>query len=230
MLSGTPSGTLSVSRWSAPATVAGFARSSPNEVLMRYADACRRAGGARVLDVGCGAARNALPLARSGWDVLGTDLSASMLRAAAQRARGEDLRGRLRVALAPMDVVPAPDRTFDLVVAHGIWNLARSAAEFRRAVAEAARVARPAAGLFVFTFSRHTLPAEARPLPGETFVFTEFAGEPQCFLTEEELLSEMRSGGFVPDPAIPLTEYNRPAPGAPRAGGPVIYEAAFRRT
>src|SRR5688500_18475938 len=101
-----------------------------------------------------------------------------MLRATAQRAHAEGLQHRLAVALAPMDVAPAPDRSFDLVVAHGIWNLARSAAELRRAVMEAARVARRDARLFVFTFSRHTLPAEARPVPGETFVFMEFAGEP----------------------------------------------------
>jgi len=220
---------LAGSRWSAPATVAGFARSSPNEVLMRYADSRRRSGGARVLDLGCGAGRNALPLARSGWDVLGTDLSTPMLHAAAQRARAEGLQRRLQLALAPMDVVPAPDRTFDLVVAHGIWNLARSEAELRRAVAEAARVARPGAGLFVFTFSRHTLPPEALPVPGEAFVFTDFSGEPQCFLTAEQLRSEMAAGGFVPDPAVRLTEHNRPAPGALYTGGPVIYEAAFRR-
>jgi ubiquinone/menaquinone biosynthesis C-methylase UbiE len=53
-----------------------------------------------------------------------------------------------------MDRLPLGDASIDLVVAHGIWNLARSAAEFRRAIAEAARVARPDAGLFVFTFSR----------------------------------------------------------------------------
>ena len=40
-----------------------------------------------------------------------------------------------------MDAIPARDRAFELIVAHGIWNLARSSAEFRRAVAEAARVA-----------------------------------------------------------------------------------------
>jgi len=135
----------------------------------------------------------------------------------------------LSVVLSPMERVPAADRRFDMIVAHGIWNLARSGKDFRRAVAEAARVAKPGAGLFVFTFSRHTLPREARPIPGETFVFTEFSGQPQCFLTDEELGSEMDAAGFVPDPALPLREYNRPAAGAIRTGGPVLYEAAFRR-
>jgi SAM-dependent methyltransferase len=223
-----PKDPLAGSSWSSAATVAGFARSAPNEVLLRYAHE-RRVGGARLLDLGCGAGRNAVPLAREGWQVLGTDLSWPMLCAAAGRTRTEGLERRLQVALAPMDVVPARDQSFELVVAHGIWNLAGSAREFRRAVAEAARVAKPGAGLFVFTFSRNTLPPSMRPIAGETFVFTEFSGRPQCFLTAEELRAELQAAGFVPDPAVPLTEYNRPGPGAIHSGGPVIYEAAFRR-
>ncbi len=128
-----------------------------------------------------------------------------------------------------MDRLPVGDGSVDFIVAHGIWNLARSSAEFRRAVAEAARVARPGASLFVFTFSRHTLPPDAAPVPGETFVFTQFSGERQCFLTEMQLVAEMRAAGFTPDPRVPLTEYNRPQPGAIRGGGPVIYEAAFEK-
>ena len=107
------------------------------------------------------------------------------------------------------------------MVAHGIWNLARSTAEFRRAIAEAARVARPGAGLFVFTFSRATLAAGDQPVSGEPFVFTQFAGEPQCFLTEAELVEELLRAGFEKDPPGPLTEYNRPVPGRrSRAWGP----------
>jgi SAM-dependent methyltransferase len=227
----TPQDPLAGSRWSTPGAVASFSASPPNQVLMRFAEAHRRRiGRGRLLDLGCGAGRNALPLARDGWEVLGTDLSWPMLRAAAGRVDEEGLRGRLSLALAPMDSVPAPDRSFDVVVAHGIWNLARSAAEFRRAVAEAARVARADARLFVFTFSRNTLPPDAQPAGGEPFVFTAFSGEPQCFLTMEQLVSELGGAGFVLDAGVPLMEYNRPAPGALRAGGPpVIYEALFRR-
>ena len=135
-----------------------------------------------------------------------------------------------------MDRIPLPDASCDLVIAHGIWNLARSAAEFRRAVREAARVAVAGAPLFVFTFSRHTFPAGVAPVAGEPFVFTQFSGQPQCFLTAEQLLAELGDAGFAPEPAVPLTEYNRPAPGSrPVAAAtsppsrPVIYEAAFRR-
>ena len=183
-----------------------------------------------MLDIGCGAGRNALPLARLGWNVVGTDLSWPMLCAAASRTHEHRLDDRLHVVLAPMERIPARDRSFDLVIAHGIWNLARSAAQFRRALDEAARVAKPGAGLFVFTFSRNTIPAQIAPVAGEPFVFTQFSGEPQCFLTEAQLDAELRRVGFVRDPGVPFHEYNLPKPGMLSTGkAPVIYEAAFRR-
>jgi SAM-dependent methyltransferase len=222
---------LAGSPWSAPGTVAGFARSAPNAVLMSFAeDALKRSAGARVIDIGCGAGRNAVPLARLGWSVIGTDLSWPMLSTAATRAQEEHVDSRFRGILAPMERLPARDRGFDLLIAHGIWNLARSGAQFRAALDEAARVAKPGAGLFVFTFSRHTLPAEAMPVAGESFVFTQFSGEPQCFLTEQQLDVELARAGFVRDPAVPLHEYNLPKPGRlPTGKVPVIYEASFRR-
>jgi len=216
---------------SRPSTVAGFAKSAANAVLLAFAgEELKRANGAYALDIGCGAGRNALPIARLGWKVVGTDLSWPMLAAATARAGDEHLERRFRGILAPMENLPARDRSFDLVIAHGIWNLACSAEQFRRALDEAARVARPGAGLFVFTFSRNTLPAQTMPVAGEPFVFTEFSGDPQCFLTEPQLDGELRRVGFVRDPSVPFHEYNVPNPGMlPTGKAPVIYEAAFRR-
>jgi ubiquinone/menaquinone biosynthesis C-methylase UbiE len=88
-----------------------------------------------------------------GWNVLGTDLSWPMLAAAAHRVTDDGEGSRLGLVLAPMDQLPVATRSIDFIVAHGIWNLAPSAATFRRAVAEAGRAARPDAALFVFTFS-----------------------------------------------------------------------------
>lgn len=218
------------SAWSAPETVAGFVRASPNETLLAFAaEELRQRGGGWALDLGCGAGRNALPLARAGWSVVGIDTSWPMLGAAARRARDEGLAGHVLLLHAAMDALPLPDASCDLVVAHGVWNLARSAAEMRSAIAEAGRVARPGAGLFLFTFSLRTLPPDARPVAGESFVFTQFSGEPQCFLTAGELVAELAAGGFAPDPAVPLRELNAPLPGAVARGGPVIYEGSFRR-
>lgn len=210
--------------------VGGFAVSPPNAVLVEAVRREREAGGGRrVLDLGCGAARNAAPLAALGATVVGTDSSWPMLVAARRRATAEGVGDRVRVLRAPMHALPFSDAGFDVVVAHGIWNLARSGDELRRALLEGARVARRGALLFVFTFSRATLPADAEPVAGERFVFTQFAGEPQVFLTEGELLDELARAGFAKEPPGALTEYNRPAPGALSRGGPVIWEGTFRR-
>ena len=222
---------LAGSPWSRAETVAGFAQSAPNEALMQCAAGERNAGATRLLDLGCGAGRNAVPLARLGWNAIGVDLSLPMIVAADARVRDEHLERRLRLALAAMDELPFAARSFDFIVAHGIWNLARSGNEFRRAVGEAARVARPRSALFVFTFSRNTLPLNAQPASHESFVFTEFSGEPQCFLTADQLVTELGAVGFSSDPMLPLRELNRPQPGALHSrGAPVIYEGLFRCT
>jgi SAM-dependent methyltransferase len=217
------------SRWSTPEAVSGFAGSPPNPVLLELARAeLRRVPRGMLLDIGCGAARNAAPLAEMGWRVVGVDLALPMLAGARRRCAALP-SGRPLFARSRMDALPVPSGRFDLLVAHGIWNLARSGAEMRRGMAEAARAAAPGAALFVFTFSRHTVPPEARPVAGESFVFTDFGGEPQCFLTAEELLQEAGRHGFAADPAVPLRELNLPPGGGPRRGGPpVILEAAFR--
>ena len=220
---------LAGSPWSTPATVAGFVQSPPNEALLQAAADEWRAD-ARLLDIGCGAGRNAVPLARAGWDVYGTDLSLPMVTTAAGRMAAAELAGRARVLLAPMDRLPFASASFDFIVAHGIWNLARSGDEFRSAVAEAARVACPGCALFLFTFSRHTLVPEAEPVAGESFVFTQFSGQPQCFLTEDEIVRELGAHGFAPDARHPLRELNRLPQGAIHTStAPVIYEGVFRR-
>jgi SAM-dependent methyltransferase len=219
------------SQWDSPEVVEGFATSPPNQVLLRLATrSFSGSGHQRLLDIGCGAGRNAVPLVGVGWHVLGSDLSEPMLLAAAARASALASPGWLRLVRAAMDHLPVATGSIDFVVAHGIWNLAGSGATFRRAVAEASRVARPGAVLFVFTFSRHTLGPEVRPVPGEQFVFTEFSGQPQCFLTEAQLVAELAAAGFDTAPGLPIVEYNRPRAGELRhQTGPVIYEGTFRR-
>lgn len=219
-------------RWEAPGTVENFRKNTPNEVLIEYAREMLQRSEAPLwaLDIGGGAGRNAVPLAQMGFQVVCTDLSAPMLRAAKLKREQEAPAAVLHLVRAPMTPLSFKDDQFDFVVAHGIWNLARSGAEFRAAVGEAARVAKAGAKLFLFTFSRHTIPETDRPEEGETFVFSQFNGEPQCFLSEAEIVRELESVGFVRDVAVPLTEYNRSiAPRLCAQGPPVLYEGTFVR-
>jgi SAM-dependent methyltransferase len=215
--------------WSEAGTVAGFAQSAPNAMLMRFAEAELAVGKSRLLDIGSGAGRNAVPLARQGWSVAALDLSLPMLHAAASRGAYEPGVRSPRLILATMDRLPIEPESIDFIVAHGIWNLARTTSQFRAAVREAARVAKRGCALFVFTFSRTTLPPSAKPVDGEEFVYTEFSGSPQCFVTESQLVRELGDVGFTQEPAVPLAELNRPPAAAWRVSGPpVIYQGAFR--
>jgi len=221
---------MSDSPWNQAGTVERFVRSPPNTALLQVAAREFRPS-ARLLDIGCGAGRNAVPLATAGWKVFGTDVSIPMLTAAAGRAAQVHGAGRVGLIRAPMHQLPLASDSFDFIVAHGIWNLARSGREFRMAVEDAARVARTGCALFLFTFSRRTIAESARPLLGESFVFTEFSGQPQCFLTEEQIVRELATHGFDPDPSLPLRELNRPTKASLcTSSGPVIYEGLFRYT
>ena len=222
---------LAGSVWAGAETVRGFVESPPNPRLLNYAgrELDRLAGRGVAVDIGCGAGRNTVPLARMGFSLIGVDMSWPMLEAAALAIRSARRR-RAHLVFAAMDRLPLASASAQLVIAHGIWNLARSDTEFRAAIAEGVRVLAPGGALFVFTFSRNTLPETARPIPGNRFVFTQFSGQPQCFVTGRELRDELAAFDLLPDPALPLVEHNRPNHAQLRVrNGPVIYEGAFRK-
>ena len=100
--------------------MAGFATAPPNLTLIDYAAA--RLGGrpARLLDIGCGAGRNAVPLAKLGWRVAGTDSSQPMLRAAAAREGGR------RLQLANAEMAALPIRSASATRPYGLDRKARS--------------------------------------------------------------------------------------------------------
>ena len=220
---------LAGSQWSAPGTVAGFAQSAPNAVLMTFAEEeRRRAGRGWVLDLGCGAGRNAVPLARLGWTVVGTDLSWPMLCAAATRTQEDRTRRPPLLGPRADGEIPARDRSFDLVIAHGIWNLARSAAQFRRALDE--RPVSPSRGRaclcspFRGTRSlRRRSRWPANPLCSRSSPASRSASSPRASSSPSWVV-RLRAG---PRCSLPRVQPAAAGDVAPR-DAPVIYEAAFR--
>jgi SAM-dependent methyltransferase len=116
-------------------------------------------GPGRCLDIGCGTGVPTLAVAELGWSVVGVDVSGDLLERA--RARG------LEVVEAPADALPFEDATFDAAVS--FWTHT-DIDEFAAALAEVARVLRPAAP-FVYMGGHpcfvgpHSLFVEAKGVP-----------------------------------------------------------------
>lgn len=138
-----------------PAEVAEYAAIAREGLAPFEAALVRRAfaPGARVLDVGCGAGREAVPMAEAGLRVVASDLVPAMVAAAL--AHAAERRVRLLPVAAGLGALPFRDGAFDgvamlgQVLAHVPGRAARVAA-----LADARRILRPGGRLALTTHNR----------------------------------------------------------------------------
>jgi SAM-dependent methyltransferase len=172
----------------------------------------------RVLDIGCAAGRNAVPLAHAGFDFEAIDGSPAMVSKTRERVApilgAADAERRIRVGR--MDELAFADAAFDLVVALGIYHCAGNRAEWDRALSESARVLRPGGRLLVSVFTPETdlTGLGIMAVAGEPDVYVGFEGGGRVFLVDAEKLDrEMARFGLTPlEPtgtARPNTEVGR---------------------
>ena len=147
-----------------------------NEHVARYWFAVRMTRGRRVLDAGCGSGYGADVLAREAREVLGVDISGDAIDYARQHYRADNLRFERASCLR----IPAPDGSFDLVVA---FELIEHLADWRAFLREVRRVLAPS-GQFLVSTPNRLYYAEARAALGPNpFHVHEFEyGEFQCEL------------------------------------------------
>lgn len=136
--------TLAVYDAQAAEHTATFARYVPRRLpdLIDSARTLAHPGRPRVLDLGCGGGRDLLTMTTMGVDAIGLDASEAMLRQAQKTAP------HARFLHAYADMIPLPSRYVDAVwCSAGLVHLGPD--ETAAALAEAARVAKPGATLFV---------------------------------------------------------------------------------
>jgi SAM-dependent methyltransferase len=104
-----------------------------------------------VLEIGVGTGRIALPLAETGIEVVGIDLSVPMLEAMVAKSR------TVPVAVADCTVLPFPDDAFGGVIASHVFHLVP---EWRDAALEVLRVLR-SDGVFLWARGGHGAPGLA---------------------------------------------------------------------
>lgn len=170
---------------------------------------------ARVLELGAGAARVAVGMARAGWgDLLATDFSEAMVEAAGAVVEMTGTGERVRVEVADATVLPYADASFDAVV-FAFNGLLMIPGPGRResAIREVARVLKPG-GVFIFsghdrsvTRVEHWRDATARWAAGERPPEADRLGDtlyatPQgrVFIhsaEESELRAELVTAGFA---------------------------------
>jgi ubiquinone/menaquinone biosynthesis C-methylase UbiE len=131
-------------------------RGYPVDVSERIASGLMRAGplavGSRLLEIGIGTGRIALPLLRAGVNVTGVDISPRMmerLRAnlAQQQADGPGHSwGTLTTQMADMTALPFADNSFDVAVGVHVLHLVP---EWRTALDEVLRVIRSGGALMI---------------------------------------------------------------------------------
>ncbi len=112
--------------------------------VARMLEAARLEGGERVLDLGCGPGHTALAFAERAGEVVGLDLSASMLELARDAARRRGL-SNLRFERGDAERLPFDDAEFDVVTTR---YSAHRYPQPLSALGEAARVLRPG-GVFL---------------------------------------------------------------------------------
>jgi SAM-dependent methyltransferase len=198
--------------WSEPDRVEEFAQRDPDLRLVALMERARTLQVTRVLDLGCAAGRNTVPLASKGFDVWALDLARGMV--ARTRARlaaliGEDEASRRVVEGRMDDLGRFADGFFDLVVALGVYHMAKDEAELRRALAETGRVLRPG-GLVLSAMFAPGVAFENRRLervPGAANVFRDGEGDTVCLLDPPAFDAEMAAHGF--EPVEPTVEVRR---------------------
>lgn len=119
-------------------------RAHPPEVSKAIGEAVLALVGAdrRVLEIGIGTGRIALPVVEAGCRVIGFDLSADMLHEVGAQLANDAQRARLRVLRADMHAIPLRDNSVDGAMAIHVLHLAK---DWRKVLGEAARVMRPGA-------------------------------------------------------------------------------------
>ena len=181
--------------WNGSGIISEFSQMKPSKFVdqrLRSPQPSRR-----LLDIGCGAARNAALAASLGYDTFAVDRSPRMLEIAKGKMRAfypeEELL--IRIVRGSMTDLPFESGFFDTALAIGVFHQAHSETELRLAVKEAARVIRHNGTLVMEVFTSEFIDEGVEKVDGGLFVTQE--GLHMTLLTSEKIKAILEEYGFT---------------------------------
>lgn len=157
--------------------------------MKEFSDYLKTLNARNVLDLGCGAGRHAIFLAREGFNVVGLDVSETALGELEGRRKAAGL-GNVTLVKHEMQELPFIDDYFDGIVSTNVLHHG-TATEIRRTLAEIHRIMRKDATGFIITLSKRDFRyGTGTRLEEDTYRFTDGdeKGIVHHFFSREELL------------------------------------------
>lgn len=118
----------------------------------------RMAPGTKILDAGCGEARNSEFFVRNNYDISGIDLQEPAIQIAKEQIAlwnpNFDLE---RYFIANLIEIPFPDNDFDFIICSAVLHFSKDRVHFKKMFTELVRVLSPGGILFIRMTTKHTL-------------------------------------------------------------------------
>ena len=168
-------------------------KSPPLAEVVEFASELKQVNAGTVLDLGCGAGRHAILLAKEGFQVAALDLSETALKTLYTRLKTESISNVMLVQ-HEMGQLPFIEDYFDGVVSTNVLHHGKSV-EIKKTIDELYRIMKPGASAFVIALSSSDFrKGTGVRLERNTYVFTkgEERGIVHHFFTSQELHSLLR--------------------------------------
>ncbi len=186
--------------------------SPPLPAVSEFAEYLKEVGARTVLDLGCGAGRHTILLARAGFQVTGLDVSETAL-SELQARLGKAGLANVSLVKHEMSELPFIDEYFDALVSTNVLHHG-TGSKIKRFLSEAHRVMKRTGAAFIVTLSKKDFRyGNGKRLESDTYLFTEgdekgivhhfFSNdELQAYFSQFEILS-------VKEELIPVEKGNR---------------------
>jgi ubiquinone/menaquinone biosynthesis C-methylase UbiE len=146
--------------------------SPPLPAVVDFAEDLKREGAKRVLDLGCGAGRHSILLAKAGFQVVALDISETALKTLEARLKTASIDNATLVR-HEMGELPFTDDYFDGVICTNVLHHGKFV-QIKQATGEVHRVMKKGASAFIVALSAADFrKGNGRKLEPNTYVFDE---------------------------------------------------------